>query len=47
MNLRDGFQRGIMDEGYCIVPGCWVPVDFTLNDQISYTFMERISSVGC
>ena len=33
-----------MDVGCCIVPGGWVPVDFTVDEFISYTFVRRLSS---
>ena len=45
--MRDGFQIGIMVEGHFIVPGGWVPFNFTLNHMIASTFWGRLSSGGC
>ena len=44
LNVRDGFQRGIMDVGVWIIPGVWVPVDFTRDKLIDSTLIERLSS---
>ena len=47
LNFRGGFQRGIMDVGILILPVGWVPVGFTTEELIAYTFVERIYSGGC
>ena len=45
--MRDGFQRGIIDAGNCIVTCGWKPVDFTVYELIASTFVKRLSSGGC
>ena len=47
LNLRGGFHRVTMEEVLIFLPGVWKPVYFTVYELISYTFVERLSIVGC